>query len=297
MHSGFDRMLHGLRVVVKPGALTALFILCCLATSPLSADSWPMQRRTTFFSVGYRGFSSAEYFGRDGARLGMHRLEEQSLTFSSEYGYSKYVTAVVRLPAFRKLYAQTAADAPLLSVQSPGDVDLGLRVTLWPGEYDAISLTTLFGIPLGESTQTGGLWAGDNEYNQLVLLRYGHTFAFLGTHVQLESGYNFRSGGYADEIRFGAEVGLRPMESVEVKFIVQAVRSQGNGDPEFLGGSYCFASNNQRFIMFGPEAAVWLTDGMGLSFGARTITNARSMPAATVVTTGVFFLLTPASDS
>lgn len=295
MHPGIDRFRRALRASMNPVLLATLAFLQLLPTARVSAESWPMQRRTTFLSIGYRGFSGVEYFGHDGSRLGLHRLEEQTLAFSSEYGYSKYVSALVQLPAFRKLYAQTDADAPLLSVQSPGDVDLGLRFTVWPGDRDAISLTALFGIPLGESTQTGGLWAGDNEYNQLLLLRYGHAFEFLGAHVQLESGYNFRSGGYADELRVGAEVGIRPIEPLELRFHLHAVRSQGNGDPEFLGGSFGFASNNQRFIMYGPEAAWWISDGMGVSAGVLTITDARNMPAATVLTTGLFFLLTPGS--
>ena len=298
MHPGSDRISVVLRNVATPLPLAVLVMLLLPLLSParLSAGSWPMQRRATYFSVGYRGFSGVEYFGRDGTRLGLHRLEEQTLAFSSEYGYSKYVSALVQLPAFRKLYAQTSADAPLLSVQSPGDVDLGLRFTVWPGAQDAISLTALFGIPLGESTQAAGLWAGDNEYNQLIQLRYGHAFDFLGTFVQLESGYNFRSGGYADELRVGGEVGFHPMDAVELKFQLHAVSSQGNGDPDFHGGSFGFASNNQRYVMFGPEASVWLTDGMGVSLGFLTITEARNMPAATLLTTGLFFLLTPRAD-
>ena len=276
-------------------AIIVAILAQLLVTAPLYAGSWPMERKATYLSIGYRGFSGQQYYGQQGEVLGLQRLEEQTLSFYSEYGYSKYVSGIVQMPAFRKLYAQVAADSPLMSVQSPGDVDLGLRFTLWPGEHDAISITGLFGIPLGETTQADGLWAGDNEYNQMIKLRYGRTLESIATHVHVESGYNFRSGGYADELHFAAEVGVRPFDPVEIKLHLLSVSSQGNGDPSFIGGSFGFASNNQRFIMYGPEVAVWLTSGMGLNFGLYKITEARNMPSSTVFTSGVFFLLSPRS--
>lgn len=278
-------------------ALAALVVMVTtiLPLSPLFAGNWPMERRATYISFGYRGFSGQQYFGSSGESLAMHRLEEQTLTFYSEYGYSKYVSAIVQLPAFRKLYAQVDADAPLLSVQSPGDVDLGMRFTLWPGQRDAVSLTALFGIPLGETTQNKGLWAGDNEYNQLILLRYGHLFDQFATSVNVETGYNFRSGGYADELRFAAEIGVRPIDALELKFHLRSVLSQDNGDPDFSGGRYGFSSNNQRYLLYGPEVAVWLSGSMGLHFGLYNVTDARNMTGSTILQSGLFFLLAPVS--
>jgi hypothetical protein len=276
-------------------ALLILLLSPLFMAASLYGGSWPMQKKATYFAVGYRGFTTQQYFGQQGERLGMQRLEEQTLSFYSEYGYSKYVSAIVQMPALRKLYAQSATESPLLSVQSPGDVDLGLRVTLWPGVHDAVSVTALFGIPLGESTQNGGLWAGDNEYNQMLMLRYGHTFETVAAHVHVETGYNFRSGGFADELRVGAEVGIRPLDPLQILFHLRSVSSQGNGEPGFLGGSFGFASNNQSYLMYGPEIAVWLTDGMGLNLGLYQVTNARNIASATVLTSGLFFLLSPVS--
>ena len=115
------------------------------------------------------------------------------------------------------------------------------------------------------------------------------------THVHVETGYNFRSGGYADELRFAAEIGVRPIDLLEVKFHVRSLLSQGNGDPDFLGGSYGFSSNNQRYLMYGPEVAVWLSDGMGLNFGVYNVTDARNMTGSTILQSGLFFLLAPVS--
>ncbi len=259
------------------------------------AGSWPLERRATYLSLGYHGFSGQQYYGRQGETLGLQRLEEQTLSLYSEYGYSKYVSGIVHVPAFRKLFAQISPDSPLLSVQSPGDVELGMRFAIWPGDQDVIMVTGLFGIPLGETTQADGLWAGDNEYNQMVTVGYGHSFEELSMRVQVETGYNFRSGGFADEVHVGAELGFRPWYALELLFHVRSVNSQGNGDPDFMGGSFGFSSNNQRYLMYGPELAFWLSDGMGLNVGIYSISQARNMPAVTAVTTGVFFVISSPS--
>ncbi|MFA6234006.1 MAG: hypothetical protein WC824_07430 [Bacteroidota bacterium] len=278
--------------------LTSLLILLLLflfATESF-CGSWPLERKATFLSLGYRGFSGQSYFGQHGEKLGLQRLEEQTLSLYSEYGYSKYVTGIVSIPAFRKLFAQVSPDSPTLSVQSPGDVDLGLRIAMWPGDHDVITLTGLFGIPLGEATQRGGLWAGDDEFNQMVKLGYGHSFADFPLYVQVEAGYNFRSGGYADELHFGAEVGIRPLDPLQILLHVRSVNSQGNGELDFLGGSFGFASNNQRYLMYGPELAVWFSDGVGVNFGLYSVSQARNMPASTAITSGVFFIIPAPSD-
>ncbi len=277
----------------NPTTLILLLLLLCMIPGELLAGSWPMERRATYLSIGYRGFSGQDYYGRNGEKLGMQRLEEQTLTLYSEYGYSKYVTGIVQMPAFRKLYAQVSSDSPLFSVQSPGDVDLGLRFAIWPGERDVVTLTGLFGIPLGEATQTDGIWAGDNEYNQLVKLGYGHTFEPVPLYVHVETGYNFRSGGFADEISFGAEVGIRPWDPLQLTLSVRSMNSQGNGDPEFLGGGFGFSSNNQRYLMYGPELAFWFTDAMGVNVGFYNVAQARNIPSSTAISSGVFFVFTP----
>ncbi|MBE0644598.1 MAG: hypothetical protein IH600_11010 [Bacteroidetes bacterium] len=271
--------------------LLFFLVLTFVGTQITEAGSWPLERKATYLSLGYRGFNGQQYYGGQGEKLGLQRLEEQTLTLYSEYGYSKNISGIVSVPAFRKLFAQVSPDSPLLSVQSPGDVELGMRYAIWPGANNVVTFTALFGIPLGEATQTDGLWAGDNEYNQLIKLGYGHSFDGYPLYIHVESGYNFRSGGFSDEIHFGVEVGFRPWDPLELLLRLRTVSSQGNGDPDFHGGSFGFSSNNQSYLMFGPELAFWLSDGMGLNLGVYSISQARNMPAMMAVTTGVFFII------
>jgi hypothetical protein len=281
--------------VLRSGAIIVLLLLFIMANEACGG-SWPLERKATYLSLGYRGFSGQSYYGQHGEKLGMQRLEEQTLSLYSEYGYSKYVTGIVHIPAFRKLYAQVSQDSPGMSVQSPGDVDLGLRAATWFGDDDVVTLTALFGIPLGEATQTEGLWAGDDEYNQLVKLGYGHSFTDFPLYVHVETGYNFRSGGYADEMHFSAEVGIRPIDLLQLILRVRSVNSQGNGTADFLGGNFGFSSNNQKYLSYGPELVYWISEGVGLNLGLSYLSQARNMTASTVVTSGISFIIAAPSD-
>ncbi|MFZ1729789.1 MAG: hypothetical protein WBQ23_06200 [Bacteroidota bacterium] len=287
--------VHTISSLARSSTILVL-LLILFSASESHGGSWPSERKATYLSIGYHGFSGQSYYGQHGEKLGIQRLEEQTLSLYSEYGYSKYVTGIVNMPAFRKLFAQVSPDSPTISVQSPGDVDLGLRAAFWPGDNDVLTVTGLFGIPLGEATQREGVWAGDDEYNQLLKFGYGHSFTGIPMYVHLESGYNFRSGGYADEFVMGAEVGVRLIDPLQLILRVRSVNSQGNGDADFLGGNFGFASNNQRYLMYGPELAFWISEGFGLNLGMYSVTQARNMPASTAVTSGVFFVIPAPSD-
>lgn len=276
--------------------LLLLFLLIFFNPDGIFAGSWPMERKATYLAINYRGFSGESYYGQHGEKLGLQRLGEQTLSLYSEYGYSKYVTGVVHMPAFRKLSAQISPDSPSLTVQSPGDVDLGIRIAMWSGDADVFTMTGLFGIPLGEATQSDGLWAGDDEFNQILKLGYGHSFGSLPLYLFVETGYNFRSAGYADEIHFGAEVGIRPIDPLRILLRIRSVNSQGNGETGFLGGSFGFASNNQRYLLYGPELEFLLSDGVGINLGLYAVSQARNTAAATVMNSGIFFIIPAPSD-
>ncbi|MBN1446671.1 MAG: hypothetical protein JXA28_01970 [Bacteroidetes bacterium] len=268
-------------------------ILGVVLAEPLFADSWPRERRTTFLRLGMRSTASDVYFNGSGERIALHRLEDQTYSLYSEYGYSRYVTAIVHIPAYRRLVAQEAPDGALNIVEAPGDIDLGLRVGIYAGEQDVILLTGMFGIPLGETANGNGLWSGDDEYDQLLSLGYAHSFAPFPAHTAVHAGYHFRSEGYSDEIHISGEIGIRPLSSLELLLRFRSVRSQENGVPDFIGGQYGFAANNQEYLMIGPEATFWITDGFGLVAALYSYSSAKNVPSNMAFTTGIVFHFNP----
>lgn len=261
--------------------------------APLHAQRWPLESGYTYLSLGINGFRGNGYFGRTGGEVSVTRLEESTLRFYSEYGYSRYVTGTVNVPAYRTLTVQESADSPLHRVESPGDIELGLRIGIYPGENDAILLSGIFGIPLGETTNDEGLWSGDDEYDQAVLIGYGREFPSLAMRVSVQGGYHFRNDGFSDELLLNGCAELRPLNVLQLLLHVRYLQSQENGNPEFTGGRYGFGSNDRRFLMYGPELALWITRGFGLRASVFATTEARNMPSAALISAGLFLLVAP----
>jgi hypothetical protein len=279
-------------------ATVPIFSLILLAalllnTGEAQAQRWPLERGYTYLRLGLNGFHGDQYYGSNGSEVQVQRLEENTWRFYSEYGYSRYVTGIVSVPAYRTLLVQENAEAPVQRVESPGDIELGLRIGIFPGENDVILLAGYFGIPLGETANRNGLWSGDDEYDQTVMLGYGHYFERFAARLSVQGGYHFRNDGYSDEVLVNGDVELRPLDFLEFVLRVRYLQSQGNGDPTFAGGRYGFASNHRRFLMYGPEVALWITRDFGVSASVYATTDARNMPAATLFSAGFFLLVAP----
>lgn len=275
---------------------TLILFLFILQSIPLSAGSWPQKKRTTYLHVGLHGFNTDAYYNAAGNKVTLHRLEEQTYRLYSEYGYSKYVTGIVNVPGYRKLVVQESAGSPTQVVEAPGDIELGLKIGIYASEVDVFTLSGIFGIPIGETANHSGLWSGDDEYNQLVSVGYMHSFDPFPARIGAQSGYNIRSRGYSDEIHVRGEIELRPLSFLQLFMRVHSVAAQGNGDPDFRGGNYGYAANNQHFVMYGPEAAVWLGEGVGITAAAQYVTSARNVPSSVVFSTGFFFMFSSARE-
>ncbi len=257
------------------------------------AQTWPRESRTTYLRIGMQGFMSDAYFNADGEEIPVHRLEAQTYALYSEYGYSRYVTAIVHVPAYRKLLVQETDRGESVQVESPGDIDLGLRINMFAGTDDIVFLSGMFGIPLGETANTGGLWSGDNEYDQLAMLGYSHAFPSQHATISLSGGYHFRSEGYSDAVRFEAEASVRPVSIVQLLLRFRSVTPQGNGAPDFTGGSYGFAANNREYLLFGTELTFWLTKGFGLHGAFHSLRAARNVSSDMMFSTGIVFQFSP----
>ncbi|MDT8324927.1 MAG: hypothetical protein RRA94_12505, partial [Bacteroidota bacterium] len=275
------------RIVFHLPMIIGLFLL---DVRPVPAQHWPLESGYTYLRLGLNSFRGDAYFGRTGGEIPLQRIEENTWKFYSEYGYSRFVTGIVSVPAFRTLLVQESADAPVNRVEAPGDIELGLRIGIFPGEHDAILLTGIFGIPLGETASREGLWSGDDEFDQTLLLGYGHYFEALSARLSIQGGYHFRSDGYSDEVLVNGRLELRPLHFLELRLHVRYLESQENGDPGFIGGKYGFSSNDRRFLMYGPEIALWITRGFGINTSVLAMTGARNMPSAAVFSAGLFLL-------
>lgn len=278
------------RIVILLGLL-----LACGVTD-VRSESWPRKERSTYLRLGLRGFDSDGYFNAAGNRIAVHRLQAWTYSLYSEYSYSRHVSAIVDIPAYRKLMVQERPDGELNVVEAPGDINLGLRIAVFPGASNALYARGVFSIPIGETSNINGLWSGDDEYDQLLTLGYMHRFDVAEMTFAMEGGYHFRTDGYSDELVFAADASVRPMTALELAVHARLVRSQKNGKEGFIGGQYGFAANNQEFLAIGPELTFWLSHGFGLNAAVYSYPLAKNLSSAVTFSTGIVFLFHPMSE-
>jgi protein XagA len=264
-------------------------ILFLLVSSQCFSSGWPRQQRQTYIHLGWSGFSTDTYYAGS-APLALENLSDNSFAFYGEYGYSEKLTGTVRLPGFRILSLRTL-DGKTSNVQAPGDVEAGVRYAWFYDGSTVFSTSLVASFPLGETSDRMGLWTGDGEYNQLLLLNLEHRLASFPAFAALTVGFNNRNAGYSDEFLVGARIGVRTLGPVSLSVLLHAVEPLNNGSADYTGGNYGFATNRQRYLQFGPELTLDLMNGFGMNLAALAITRTENVASAVTIRGGIFFTL------
>jgi len=267
-------------------SLPVLVTIFFLNAVSIKADSWPRAEKQSLLHFAWRAAVATAYY--DGTtEKNLDHFSDHALLMHGEYGYSDRLNALVRLPVFRMLSVREHQHSETINVNSPGDVDVGLRYTFIQRTSNILRMSLIVSLPLGETYNKQGIWTGTGEYNQLLLLEYDHRFALLPATVGLHAGFKKKHGGYTDELHFGLRTGMSIGDAITVDVHVRGVEPLNNGDAAFKGGIFGFAANKSRFILYGPEIAVRIMEGIDLTTGAYGMSRLANIPSAFVISTGV----------
>jgi len=108
-------------------------------------------------------------------------------------------------------------------------------------------------------------------------------------YLSAQVGFNNRTGGFSDEIRYATEIGFNFIPSMLQALKIHGVQPLENGDDFVYGGNYGFHSNNQKYLAFGPELNYSFTKSIGISLGFESATNAANVPSALAYSFGIYF--------
>ena len=177
---------------------------------------------------------------------------------------------------------------PGLERNGIGDLTLGFRYRLLQKNRWVVSTTFLAGLPTGISDDPQLLNTGDGEFNQNIQVDVGY-----GGDKWYATGYlgfNNRTQGFSEEIRFEAEVGFQPgIKGLILGMKFTGVESLDNGDPSDRGNG--LFANNVEYLS--PQiTAAWQADnGLGVSARVGGAFYARNALAAPGMELGVFYKL------
>ncbi|MBM3263442.1 MAG: hypothetical protein FJY97_08465 [candidate division Zixibacteria bacterium] len=262
--------------------------------SGAQAGAWTQEPGRGYFKLNGEIVRAGAYYEPTGNRVVIPTLSSYTARLYAEYGLTRRLTVFGYLPFVKRITLNRQVGASSGFVFFPGDaktgiadIDAGVRFGLIVRGPMVVSIQMGLGLPVGDDQQVNGLYTGDGEFNQQAMLQAGYSRAPF--YVSVETGLNHRTGRFSEEFRYGLEIGWTPHPRFTIAGHLRGVETLRNGNSTFMGGTGGLGGNNQRYMSFGPEAHISLTDRMGFTWSVQTATRGQNVLAAPVFAAGFFF--------
>lgn len=274
-----------------------LLLLCvCYSAAVYGGGGWPQPRRGGFFKLSQNFIYSPYFYSPSGKIVDITTIQLFTTSLYGEYGITSRVTGIVYFPFFVRntlntiQYNQSGKSVPGDSFQSAGDTDIGIKYGLITDKPVVVSATLLFGLPLGKTSggNSGILQTGDGEFNQYFRVDASHSFYPRPVYVSAYAGFNNRTRGYSDEVRFGAEVGLTLKKFIPI-LKLNVTQSLFNGHAEAVQNG--IFSNNTEYVSPTLELNYQLKEKLGISASGGFAFAGRNILAAPNWSLGVYMKL------
>lgn len=282
-------------------AICALIVISIFFMGNIFAGGWPQPKGGYFIKLSEWWIVSDQHFDNAGkVIINTHEFGYYSTSLFAEYGFTDRLTGILYFPFLNYTYSLPPSQAGKLSAWAIGDMDIGIKMGLTNNTPVALSMTLLLGIPIGKErgSITGGLQTGDGEWNQTLTLDAGTGFKIANTTgwINLHSGYNHRSSGYADEFLYGLEGGIHVSKNqITLVARVSGVNALGSGDSPLNPQS--LFSNEREYLSLSPEIIYHFNEFWGLTAGIGTAFSGKNIFANTSFTIGVFIRRQPARSA
>ena len=132
------------------------------------------------------------------------------------------------------------------------------------------------------------LQSGDGEFNQLIKLTAGYSFASAPIYAAASVGFNNCTGGFLDEFHGRLEAGVTVQQRLTAAAKLYNLTSLKNGDTVISRQSGLF-SNNLEYLGVGSELNYNLTPTWGASLSVRGIASGQNILASPSYSLGLFY--------
>lgn len=279
-----------------------LVVASFMCFTAVGGGPWTMGKNKAYFKLSEWGLIFDQHFTSTG-KLDPNVTTGLFNTFLyTEYGFTDRFTGILNANLFSRTYMNNLVSGTTGNIisagealNSIGDTDLGLKYGLTKkGSAYPIALSAFFGLPFGESKGGvgGNLQTGDGEFNQIIQLDFGHGYSVsskVSGYYAIYAGFNNRTKGFSEEIRYGAEGGLSFFDQKTWLIVrIGGVESLKNGFTAATANSTSVFANNTEFTSFSLEVNQYLTHKIGLSAGAAGAFRGEIIAAAPSFTFGIF---------
>jgi hypothetical protein len=277
--------------------------LMTMASSVYAGGPWPQPQGIGYFKLSQWWIVFDQHYTDAGQIDPNVTTGIYNTALYTEYGLTNRLTGILYAPLFSRNYMNNLVSATsgetLIegeAINSVGDIDIGAKYSLTAaGAKVPFSVSLILGIPTGKTgggTQ-GNLQTGDGEFNQYLRFDAGSSFQ-LGKNISgYTSGYagiNNRTKNFSEEFRFGLEAGAGLLENrLWIIGRLDAVESFKNGSTAETVNSTSIFANNTEFMSYGVEAALYVTQKVGISASIASAFRGEIIAAAPSYSVGIFY--------
>ncbi|RDY59934.1 hypothetical protein [Flagellimonas nanhaiensis] len=279
--------------------ISPLVLFVFLVSSHLSFGQWTRKAGDGYYKLSAWYLEADQHFSDTGEIEPNTTRSQFNINLYAEYGLTDRWNLIGYIPFFARAHQDDVfsgiTNEPIAegeSVNSIGDIDLGVTYGIIKKDALAVSATLLFGIPSGNDSGgiDGTFQTGDGEFNQLLKVDAGTPFN-IGNHPSYAKtylGFNNRTQDFSDELRVGAELGIQFFNSLWVAGKLDVVQSLQNGSLNVQNDQGSLFANNIEFVGLSFEAAYYITPKLGVSATYGTALDGRIIYADPSFAVGVF---------
>ncbi len=268
-----------------------ILIFLFITSTEFFAGAWTQKKSSGYFQLGSQLLSAKKAYDADGNKFSIPDFNDITINFYGEYGLTNNFTVIANIPFYRSLKFDGLLPAgEEVSKTGISDSHLGVKIKLKEFSQNVLSVTAMLGIPLGERNDSTGLWTGSEEWNQMVMINFGRSFYPLDFYLSSSVGYNNRTNGFSDEIRYSLEGGYFVIKNKLLLILrLGGVASLKNGSLGNVSGVAGLYANNQNFLAYGPEVHYSITNKIGLIAKFESGAMVKNAPSAIAYGFGIFF--------
>ena len=276
-----------------------LLLLGFFVFSHLCFGQWTREKGNGYYKLSAWYLEADQHYTDTGAIEPNATRGQFNVNLYAEYGLTNRWNVVGYVPFFARTYQNdifSRTTGELISegesVNSIGDIDLGVAYGLIQKEKLAMSVTVLFGLPTGNDSggSDGSYQNGDGEFNQMLRIAAGSPFtvANFPSYAKAYTGYNNRTQNFSDEFRFGAELGMQFFNRLWVAGKLDVIQSLKNGSLSAQNNQGSIFANNVEFVGLGAEVAYYISPKLGVSANYGGALDGRIIYADPSFSLGVF---------
>lgn len=295
--------MPSLTKTVNMKKILIIFLIISFNNISFAGGGWPQEKGKGYFKLGQNAIIADNFYDLGGNVIPITTISLYTTSFYGEYGITDRLTAIAYVPFFVRSTLnkverrQSGNIEPGDEINTFGDTDLSLKYGWTPGKKIALATTITFGLPLGRTakgtTSSGDpriLQTGDGEFNQMLFADASYSFYPKPIYASIGAGYNNRTEGFSDEIRYSAEIGYQFYKGFNLAIKVYGVSSTNNGEKGGGAGSGVFG-NNVEYLSYGPELSYTVKDKYGAALSAAYATAGQNLLAAPNYGFGIFYKL------